>query len=58
MAKCERCTEYFSGNTYRVTSEDDGVVVLDMVVCYECYLEAAELGLDAKLTEIRRYAVH
>jgi hypothetical protein len=29
---------------YRVKSEESGVVLLDMVVCYNCYAEARELG--------------
>jgi hypothetical protein len=29
---------------YRVKSEESGVVLLDMIVCYDCYAEARELG--------------
>jgi hypothetical protein len=29
---------------YRVKSEESGVVLLDMVVCYNCYAEARALG--------------
>ena len=56
---CERCHEYFTGNCYRVMSEsDDGERLLDMVVCYGCYLEAARLGLDTEAVEIRQAARH
>jgi hypothetical protein len=55
--KCDRCAEYFTGDSYRVTSEADGVILLEMVVCYGCCLAAAKLGLDTQVAEIRRYAV-
>jgi hypothetical protein len=29
---------------YRVRSEESGIVLLDMIVCYDCYAEARELG--------------
>jgi hypothetical protein len=29
---------------YRVRSEESGIVLLDMIVCYDCYVEARELG--------------
>lgn len=48
---CERCRE-FCGGAYRVISETDGERVLDMIVCYECYLEAAELGLDTEMIAV------
>jgi hypothetical protein len=28
-----------------------------MVVCYDCYIEAGELGLDTETVEVQRYAV-
>ena len=30
---CEHCGELIVGNAYRVTSEEDNVTLLDMVVC-------------------------
>lgn len=57
ICKCDRCADYFTGDSYRVTSEADGVILLEMVVCRDCYLTAAKLGLDAEVAEIRRYAV-
>jgi hypothetical protein len=55
--RCDRCDEYFTGDSYRVTSEADGDVMLDMIVCYRCWLQASELGLDTEAIEGRRYAV-
>ena len=56
--RCDRCAEYFTGDSFRVTSEADGGIVLDMIVCYGCCLQASELGLDTEVIEVRRYAVH
>jgi hypothetical protein len=39
------------GRAYRVTSEESGVMLLDMTVCYYCYIDAQRLGLHAE--EIR-----
>ncbi|HEY2918044.1 MAG TPA: hypothetical protein VGK77_03510 [Candidatus Binatia bacterium] len=56
--RCDRCGEYFTGDSYRVISEADGAVVLDMIVCYGCCLHASELGLNTEAIEVRRYAVN
>jgi hypothetical protein len=56
--KCDRCADCFTGDSYRVVSEVDGVTFLDMVVCANCRIEASELGLDTEAVEVRRYAVH
>ena len=42
---CEHCLQPKTGKVYRVTSEDDGVVTLDLVVCSVCCREAEKLGL-------------
>ena len=42
---CDHCEGPLIGNAYRVLSEEDGVRLLDMVVCYACYLEARRIGL-------------
>jgi len=55
---CERCREYFGGDPYRVISEDDGERLLDMLVCYGCYMEATQLGLDTETIEISQVALH
>jgi hypothetical protein len=55
---CERCEEYFAGKSYRVSSENDGEKLLDMIVCYGCYIEASRLGLDTEAVEIGQIALH
>jgi hypothetical protein len=55
---CDRCREYFLGDPYRVISEDDGERVLDMIVCYGCYLEASQLGLHTETIPIREFVYH
>ena len=45
---CEHCGTGLAGSAYRVTSEEPGVMLLDMIVCNTCYLEALKLGLDIK----------
>ena len=42
---CRHCNEVCDGDAYRVLSEEDGVVLLDMIVCYQCSLEARGLEL-------------
>lgn len=43
---CDHCEGPLTGKAYRVMSEEDGVRLLDMVVCHSCYLEARRIGLD------------
>ena len=38
----------FNKKAYRVWAEDDVVILLDMVVCYACKLEAQKLGLKTE----------
>ena len=47
---CEHCLQPTIGKVYRVTSEDAGIVILDLVVCSVCCREAEKLGL--KTTEL------
>ena len=59
MAKgaiCEHCGEMYHGRAYRVTSEEDGILLLDMIVCYSCSIEARRLGLDTRKHDIRHIA--
>jgi hypothetical protein len=42
---CDHCLALFAGVPYRVKSEESGVVLLDMIVCHYCYIEARKLGL-------------
>ena len=55
---CDRCEDCFAGDSYRVKSENDGERLLDMVVCYGCYIEASQLGLDTETIDISRVALH
>jgi hypothetical protein len=55
---CDRCGEYRAGDSYRVVSDSDGVRLLDMIVCYGCYIEASQLGLDTETIEISELALH
>jgi hypothetical protein len=45
---CRHCDEMVTGAMYRVFSEEDGVTLLDMIVCRSCYDQAKELGLDGE----------
>jgi hypothetical protein len=45
---CQHCGELIVGNAYRVTSEDRGITLLDMVVCSLCFMEAKRLHLHAE----------
>ena len=45
---CEHCEGVLLSNkAYRVWTEDSGRILLDMVVCYACNLEAQKLGLNS-----------
>ena len=45
---CQHCGELIVGNAYRVTSEEDGITLLDMVVCSLCFMEAKRLRLHTQ----------
>ena len=45
---CQHCGELILGNAYRVTSEEDGIPLLNMVVCSLCFMEAKRLHLHAE----------
>ena len=54
-AICEHCEGILLGNkAYRVWTEDSGLILLDVVVCYACHLEAQKLGLNSD--EIKQIA--
>jgi ribosome-binding protein aMBF1 (putative translation factor) len=44
---CRRCDRTTKQELYRVTTEDAGVVLLNMVVCSSCARLAKRLGLPA-----------
>jgi RNase P subunit RPR2 len=49
---CQHCGELIVGNAYRVTSEEAGVILLDMVVCSLCSAEAKRLHLHTEDLEV------
>ena len=53
---CEHCGELYHGRAYRVTSEEDGILLLDMIVCHSCSIEARRLGLETRKHDIRHIA--
>ncbi len=49
---CQHCGQLFVGNAYRVTSEEEGISLLDMIVCSLCFMEAKSLGLHAQKIDV------
>ena len=45
---CHHCDETIIGNAYRVVSEEDGVALLNMVVCASCAAVAKRLLLHTE----------
>ena len=50
---CQHCGEVIVGNAYRVTSEEDGIPLLNMVVCSLCSMEAKGLRLHTEAIHVR-----
>lgn len=50
---CQRCNEYKTGSAYRVTSEEFGLLTLNIIVCYQCSLDARRFGLHTEITTLR-----
>jgi hypothetical protein len=50
---CQHCGELIVGNAYRVTSEEEGITLLDMVVCSLCFMEAKRLHLHTEAINVR-----
>jgi hypothetical protein len=50
---CQHCGELIIGDTYRVTSEDEGIPLLDLVVCSLCSMEAKRLRLHTEEIHVR-----
>ena len=46
--RCQHCEEWIVGNAYRVTSDEDGIALLDMIVCSLCAMEAKRLRLHTE----------
>ena len=50
---CQHCGELIVGNAYRVTSEEEGITLLDMIVCSLCFMEAKRLRLHTEELHVR-----
>jgi len=50
---CQHCGAPFLDSAYRVKSEDSGVILLDIIVCQHCYVEARELGVHTEKIVVR-----
>jgi len=50
---CQHCGELIVGKAYRVTSEEDGITLLNMVVCSLCSMEAKRLRLHTEEINVR-----
>jgi hypothetical protein len=50
---CQHCGELIVGNSYRVTSDDAGITLLDMIVCSLCFMEAKRLRLHTEEINLR-----
>ena len=45
---CRHCDEIAVGEPYRVMSEENGVILLNMTVCRSCCEQARALGLRSE----------
>jgi hypothetical protein len=48
---CQHCDAPFDDSPYRVKSEESGIVLLDLIVCHRCHVQARELGLYTEKIE-------
>jgi hypothetical protein len=55
---CRRCNHTTKQKPYRVTTEDGGVVMLNMLVCPSCARLAKSLGLPTVKMESAKKAVN
>jgi hypothetical protein len=53
---CRRCDRTTKQKLYRITTEDAGVVLLNMLVCSSCARLARKLGLPAVKMESAKRA--
>lgn len=53
--ECKHCGALILGKAYRVTSEEAGIKLLDMIVCHSCFVVAQRLGLRTE--DMNRAAV-
>jgi RNase P subunit RPR2 len=45
---CRHCEQLFDGEAYRVSSVENDMVMLDMIVCHGCALVARDLELPTQ----------
>jgi hypothetical protein len=50
---CQHCGELIIGNAYRVTSEEEGITLLNLVVCSLCSMEAKRFRLHTEEINLR-----
>jgi hypothetical protein len=50
---CQHCGKLIVSNAYRITSEDEGIRLLDMIVCSLCFMAAKRLGLHGEEINLR-----
>jgi hypothetical protein len=55
---CQHCGELIVGNAYRVISGEDGVTLLDMLVCSLYSMEAKRLRLHTEEVNQRIKPLH
>jgi hypothetical protein len=53
---CQHCGAPFVDSPYRVRSEESGVVMLDIIVCHYCAVEAQRLGLHTEQLRLHSLA--
>jgi hypothetical protein len=52
---CRHCDQVKSGRPYRVVSKEEaGDILLDMIVCHSCYVQARDLGLNVEAIDSHR----
>ena len=54
---CQHCEELIVGDAYWVTSEHEGIPLLDLIVCSLCSMEAKRLGLHTEEINVRNKQV-
>lgn len=52
---CEHCGVPFERPAYRVTSEESGEILLNMIVCHSCCTQAQELGLHTEDIDLESF---
>ena len=55
---CQHCDAPFIDSPYRVKSEEAGVVLLDLIVCRRCYMQARELGLRTEEIKLQSFLIN